>query len=236
MGFLWQHFREGGWGMWPILFLLFVTIWIIYERSRYLFTARAEQAQLVTLLRKLLMQGNVAGAIAACQQSGKPVAKIVEAGLRNLHRDDEHVQNAMDAVALAETAKIESKTGYLAMLGNVATLMGLLGTITGLIKSFAGVGVGAKGAAAVAAAAHQVSQSSKAEMLAAGISEAMNCTAFGLIAGILALLGYSVLNGRTQLLIDEINETAVSILNLATGHRQAMNLEPLKKLPPTSGV
>lgn len=215
--------------MWPILGLLVFTVWLIWDRSRYLFTVRGDQALFVSLMRRLLMQGNVAGAIQACRESGKPVARIVEAGLRKLDRDDDHVQDAVDAVALQEMQKIEKRTGYLAMLGNVATLMGLLGTITGLIKSFAGVGVGQSAAAQATAAV--ATQQSKAELLAAGISEAMNCTAFGLITGILALLAYSVLNGRTQLLIDEVNETTVSILNLATGHRQAMDLRAIRSVP-----
>ena len=79
----------------------------------------------------------------------------------------------MDEEALRELPKIEKRTGYLAMLGNLATLAGLLGTITGLIKSFAGVA--------------GVDPSMKATMLSKGISEAMNCTAFGLGTGILGL-------------------------------------------------
>ncbi|MEK6606137.1 MAG: MotA/TolQ/ExbB proton channel family protein [Myxococcota bacterium] len=231
MRFLLEHFKEGGWGMWPILLLLGFTTWLVVERSKYLFfSSGTEQRAFLALMRRLLMQGNVAGAVTACKENGKPLAKIVEAGLRALDKDDEHVQNAVDAIALRELAKIEHRTGYLAMLGNVATLMGLLGTITGLIKSFAGVGIGQDAAAQAAAGA--ASQSSKAELLAAGISEAMNCTAFGLIVGILALLGYSILNGRTQNLLDEINEATVSVLNLATGHRQAMNLQGIRDIPP----
>ena len=83
------------------------------------------------------------------------------------------MQQAMDEEALRELPQLEKRTGYLAMLGNLATLAGLLGTITGLIKSFAGVA--------------GVDPSMKATMLSKGISEAMNCTAFGLGTGILGL-------------------------------------------------
>ena len=228
MNFVLTHFKEGGWGMYPILGLLTFTVWFIVERTAYLYSVGVDQRAFHATMRRLLMQGNVVGAISACRESGKPLAKIVEAGLRKLDHDDDRVQEAVDAVALREMARIEARTGFLAMLGNVATLMGLLGTITGLIKSFAGVGIGQSAAAQATAAA--VSQQSKAELLAAGISEAMNCTAFGLIVGITALLAYSVLNGRTQLLIDEINESTVSVLNLATGHREAMKLEGLRSV------
>ena len=102
------------------------------------------------------------------------------------------MQQAMDEEALRELPKLEKRTGYLAMLGNLATLAGLLGTITGLIKAFAGVA--------------GVDPSMKATMLSKGISEAMNCTAFGLFTGILGLATYAWLNGMTQHVLDGINQ------------------------------
>jgi biopolymer transport protein ExbB/TolQ len=92
------------------------------------------------------------------------------------------------------------------MLGNLATLAGLLGTITGLIKSFAGVA--------------GVDPSMKATMLSKGISEAMNCTAFGLGTGILGLATYAWLNGLTQHVLDGINRATVETLNLVVAGQQ----------------
>jgi biopolymer transport protein ExbB/TolQ len=92
------------------------------------------------------------------------------------------------------------------MLGNLATLAGLLGTITGLIKSFAGVA--------------GVDPSMKATMLSKGISEAMNCTAFGLGTGIVGLATYAILNGQTQHVLDGINQASVETLNLVVTGRQ----------------
>jgi biopolymer transport protein ExbB/TolQ len=80
------------------------------------------------------------------------------------------------------------------MLANIATLLGLLGTISGLISSFA--------------AAAKIDPSQKAELLAKGISEAMNCTAYGLIVAIFALIMYALLQGKTQSLLDELKEVA----------------------------
>ena len=92
------------------------------------------------------------------------------------------------------------------MLGNLATLAGLLGTITGLIKSFAGVA--------------GVDPSMKATMLSKGISEAMNCTAFGLFTGILGLATYAVLNGQTQARPRRHQPGTVETLNLVVTGRQ----------------
>ena len=106
----------------------------------------------------------------------------------------------MDEAALAEMPRIEARTGFLVMFSNVATLLGLLGTIIGLIRSFAAVA--------------NSSAAEKATELARGISEAMNCTAFGLIVAIPALLIYAGLKAREHQLVDDINESAVTLYNI----------------------
>jgi biopolymer transport protein ExbB len=143
-----------------------------------------------------------------CSGNPTPLTRIIQAGLTRFNRPDHEVQAAMDESALSELPRLEKRTGYLAMLGNIATLIGLMGTILGLIHSFAGV-AGAD-------------PSMKATLLAKGISEAMNCTAFGLITAIPALLGFAILNGWTQSLLDDINEVSVQVVNLVVGHRNAM--------------
>jgi biopolymer transport protein ExbB len=99
------------------------------------------------------------------------------------------------------------------MFSNLAMLSGLFGTIVGLIKAFGAVG------------GESVDPSQKARILAEGISEAMNCTAFGLLSAIVALIGFSVLNGKTQGLEDDINEASVQVLNLVVANRQKVNLQ-----------
>jgi biopolymer transport protein ExbB/TolQ len=211
MGFI-QHineaFKEGGWGMWPILILSIFSVGLIIERIVYLFfRASMDKRQFMGLMQKLIAQGNVAQAIKVCSGTSKPMTRIVQAGLMKVNKSDADVQAAMDEMALKEKPLIEKRTGYLAMIGNVATLAGLLGTITGLIKSFAGVA--------------GVDPSQKATLLAAGISEAMNCTAFGLMVGIISLLFFSILNGKTQAILDDIDEVSAQVMNLIAGSRQA---------------
>ena len=201
-------FHKGGWGMWPILFTSVVTIAIIVERAVYLFRASVDKDKLLALLKSQVMSGNVQGAIKVCSGNPTPITRIIQAGLTKFNRPDAEVQAAMDEAALREIPKLEKRTGYLAMLGNVATLVGLLGTIIGLINSFAGVA--------------GVDPSMKATLLAKGISEAMNCTAFGLITAVPALLAFSILNGWTQTILDDINEVSVQVVNMVVGHRNAM--------------
>lgn len=237
-------FKEGGWGMWPILAVGMVAVILIVERTRFLFFASSvHRQQLVAEVQKHLMHGNVAAAVTYCQSSQEPLGRIVGAGLANLRRPDDEVQDAVDEVALYELPRIEQRTGYLAMIGNIATLLGLLGTIVGLIKSFAGVSIGnVNDPATIAKARQYVDQvpacaglknptaivacidQNKATILAKGISEAMNCTAFGLGVGITALLAFSVLNGRTQHLLDNISDGTVYVMNLAVGNRKSMKV------------
>ena len=201
-------FHKGGWGMWPILISSIVIVAIIIERAVYLFKSTVDKDKLLALLKSQVMSGNVQGAIKVCSGNPTPMTRIVQAGLMKFNKSDHEVQAAMDEAALRELPRISKRTPYLAMLANMATLLGLLGTITGMIKSF--------GAAAGADA------SRKASLLAEGISEAMNCTAFGIATAVVGLIGFAILQGKTQALTDDINEVTVQVVNLVTSHRSAM--------------
>jgi biopolymer transport protein ExbB len=203
--FLLEHFQEGGWGMYPILLLFAMVMFFTIDRFLYISKSKVDTDKLMSLLKSQIVSGNIQGAINTCQASPAPVTKIIAAGLRRAGGSELDVQQGMDEEALRELPKIEKRTGYLAMLGNLATLAGLLGTITGLIKAFAGVA--------------GVDPSMKATMLSKGISEAMNCTAFGLGTGILGLATYAILNGMTQHVMDGINQATVETLNLVVAGR-----------------
>jgi len=203
--FLLEHFQEGGWGMWPIVVLFIMTVYIWIDRQMYVSKSKVDVDKLMSLLKSQIVSGNIQGAINTCQASPAPVTKIIAAGLRRAGGTEHDVQQGMDEEALRELPKLEKRTGYLAMLGNLATLAGLLGTITGLIKAFAGVA--------------GVDPSMKATMLSKGISEAMNCTAFGLFTGILGLATFAWLNGLTQGVLDGINQASVETLNLVVAGR-----------------
>jgi biopolymer transport protein ExbB len=205
--FLLEGFKEGGWGMYPILLLLGLVVYMVVDRATFLAKSKVDVDKLMSLIKSQIVGGNLRGAISTCEQTPAAVTKIIAAGLRRAEQGgSEHdIQQSMDEEALRELPKVEKRTGYLAMLGNLATLAGLLGTITGLIKSFASVA--------------GVDPSMKATMLSKGISEAMNCTAFGLGTGILGLAAFAVLNGKTQAILDGINQATVEALNLVVAGR-----------------
>ena len=201
-------FHRGGWGMWLILVTSIITIAIIVERAVYLFKASVDKDKLLALLKSQVMSGNVQGAIKVCSGNPTPMTRIVQAGLMKFNKSDDEVQAAMDEAALRELPKINARTAYLAMLSNFAVMSGLIGTITGMIKSFSSVASDEGG--------------NKATELAKGISEALNCTAFGIGTSLVGLLGYSLLQGKTTKVVDDINEVTVQVVNLVVNHRTQM--------------
>ena len=197
-------FHGGGIFMWPILAIQLTSIAIIIERTYGLFAKRKlNQMEFVSTFEEGIRRGEVDGVVARAQMAVRtePVARAVVAGAqaaRNFGGKDE-IQGKMDEVLLEENSRLDRRIGFLSMLGNVATLTGLLGTITGMIKSFAAVAY--------------ANPSEKAALLASGISEAMNATAFGLIAAIPALVMYAVLQNRANLLAEDLNQSALKVFN-----------------------
>ena len=195
--------------MWPILTLLMIIVSIIVERAVVLRKAVIDKDKLHALLRSQISAGNIQGAIKVCTGNPTPLTRIVQAGLMRANRNEPEIVAAMEETSLRELPQVEKRTGYLAMLGNLATLAGLLGTITGLIKSFAGVA--------------GVDPSQKATLLSKGISEAMNCTAFGLGTGIVGLAAFAWLNGKPQAILDDINEMKKNVVNLLASAKAALH-------------
>jgi len=212
MSTLAHHFEEGGWGMYPILFWQVLAIGIIVERAIYLYKSSINREVFLATMQKCILAGDIGRAIKLCSAANAPLARIVKSGLLKVNRPDTEVQAAMDEAALVELPKIEHRTPLLALFANLGMLCGLLGTVSGLIQSFGAV------------SGEGVDPSQKARILAEGISEAMNCTAFGLIIAIMALIGFAILNGKTQALEDDINESSVQVLNLVVTNRQKVNL------------
>src|SRR4051812_9529967 len=136
-----EFYREGGWGMHLITSCLIAAVAITLERFKVLFLDCSENKHaLLTGLNQHIMRGDVQAAIRwlSSQKQG-PLSRILRAGLLKAHRPDKEIQAALDQASLSEVPKIEARTGYLAVLSNAATLAALLGTISGLIKTFGAV-------------------------------------------------------------------------------------------------
>lgn len=203
-----EHYREGGFYMHIILGTSALGFVIIIERFITINQATSvRKEELLNHVNSYILQGHLEKAIAVTSQIRNPLTNIVRAGLQAVANNGgpEEVQTAMDAVALREIPKIERRVGLLSMLSNVATLVGLLGTVSGMIGAFGTVA--------------NVSPSEKATLLANAISEAMNCTAFGLIVAIPLLAAFGWLHSKAQEATDDIHESAVATLNFILANR-----------------
>jgi biopolymer transport protein ExbB len=197
-------FEHGGFWMYPILMIQLVSIAIMIERTYALyFKKRLDQHKIIAGFEDNVRRGELDLVIQKAQalEATAPIARAIVAGAKAAKHmgGKEEIQGKMDEVLVAENALLDRRTGFLSMLGNVATLTGLLGTITGMIKSFAAVSY--------------AEPSQKAALLAAGISEAMNATAFGLVAAIPALVAYAILQNRANRLADDLNHSALKAFN-----------------------
>jgi biopolymer transport protein ExbB/TolQ len=211
-GNLAKRFEGGGWGMYPITICFIFFVALVIDRGIALFLKGAiNKDAFMRGLKKHIYAGDLDKAISyVAGQKQCPLTAVVKAGLMNVPKGEAEVQAAMDEAALRENPKLETRTGYLAMIGNAGMLCGLLGTVSGLITCFEAV-------------AH-VNPADKATILSAGISESMNCTAFGLITAIPALVMFSIYNGRTQHLLDDINESTVGVLNLVIQNKDKLRM------------
>ncbi len=209
MGSLVQKFLDGGFFMWPILICSMIGFAIAIERFKVLMQAGSiDKDHLISNLRAKLMNGNINSAVNVIKQQNLPITNIIYAGLNSVmnNASAEEVQTSMDAAALREIPKIEKRIALINTCANVATLLGLLGTVSGLIGAFDAVA--------------NVSPDKKAEMLASAIATAMNTTAAGLLGAIPLLGVYGYLSSRAEELISEIHEGSVSTLNFIITHKK----------------
>lgn len=202
-----RRWEAGQAGMYPIAVCLVFALAIMVERAIMLFgKASINKEAFLRGLKKHIYAGDLDKAINyVAGQKQTPLTSVIKAGLMNVPKGEEEVQAALDEASLRETPRIEARTGYLAMLGNAAMLAGLLGTVSGLIACFEAVA--------------NVNPADKATILANGISEAMNCTGFGLLTAIPSVVAFSILSGRATSIVNDINETSVAVLNLIVNNR-----------------
>ena len=165
-------------------------------------------------VQKHVLANDIDGAIRICNGSGKAaLPRVIKAGLQRASRNDEQIQNAIDAASLEVIPKLEKRLSYLALIANLATLLGLLGTISGLIGAFKAVAV--------------AEATERQAILSAGISEALNCTAFGLITAITAMIFHTWLSARSSNLMEEIDEYSVKLIDLLSARKYKHSTEEL---------
>jgi len=203
-----KFFQDGGAFMYPIAIVAALGVAVAIERYLYLVRTESGNRRIWTEVSQFLSKGDYRRALAATTDSGSAIGQILSYGLARVQstrrRDD--VEKAMEESLMEVVPRLEKRTHYLASFANIATLLGLLGTIIGLIQAFQAVA--------------NANPAEKADLLSASISVAMNTTAFGLIVAIPLLLLHSVLQSKTTEIVDSLEMASVKFLNTVTEQRQ----------------
>jgi biopolymer transport protein ExbB len=191
----------GGFFMFPILLVLAGGIAIAIERWIHLKRVKEENSKVWDEVHPVLAEGDFDKAREMVNENGSTLSQMLAMGLarQGAVRRREDIEIAMEESMMEIIPQLEKRTPYLALLSNIATLFGLLGTIMGLITAFAAVA--------------NASPAEKAALLAASISEAMNCTAFGLMTAIPLLLLHARLTSTTGKIVNSLEMASVKALN-----------------------
>lgn len=211
--FIARAFCEGGPVMYIIAFVGIATVLLIFRRFFALQSLVVDKASFNENIYNMILRGDLRQAITFCDSKQTPLTNTLKAGLVQVlnRRPDEEVQVAMDASVLRETPRLEGYTAFLAVFGNIAVLIGLLGTIIGMIRSFKNV------------AAADPAQ--KAAELTKGISEALNCTAFGLTVAIIAIVAYGFFQLKISRAINDMVESTMNLMNMVVSNRDKLQTE-----------
>ncbi len=204
-----RFFKDGGVWMYPLVVVSAFALAVIIERFYYYYIhCRINAKALLTQLTRMVRNGEVEKARQLCAKTKTPLSAVLESALWHFQQQepDYEIQNAVDEIALRELPRIQRRTHYLSLFANIATLLGLLGTIFGLQQAFG----------ALAAA----DPSQKATVLARGIAIAMNTTALGLMVAVPCMIMFSIFGAKANTLIEEIDESSVRFLNFLYSQRR----------------
>ena len=199
-----NFFQTGGAFMYPILFVFAFGIAISIERYLKLTMVRNANRGMWDKLHPVLAKGDFDTARKMTEENKSTVSRLLNTGLelQGAVRRRDDIEIAMEETMMEIIPQLEKRTPYVALFSNIATLLGQLGTIMGLIEAFTAVA--------------NANPAEKADLLSASISVAMNTTAFGLMAGIPLLIIYVVLTSKTGEIVDSLEMASVKTLSIIT--------------------
>ncbi len=207
---LWQQIPKGGPIVWPILAILIVGIAIVIERVAFLARRRLDADDLTGTIEHLAADQSWEKCRQTCQaHAGKPVARVVAAGLACFDMQREVMENALQEAILKEVPPMERFLSTLGMLAAIAPLLGLLGTVTGMIDTF-----------------HVITRHGTGDprMMSGGISEALVTTMLGLTVAIPIMLAHTLLNRAVDTRIGQMEEKAVALVNIVHKNRKVIDV------------
>lgn len=193
--------QDGGFFMYPILVVLAIGLGIVIERVLYLQITKNRNKKVWDQVYPMISKGQFRQALDSVKDSNTGIGRVVAYGLERakISRRHDDIELAMEEGLMEVLPRLETRTSYISTLANIATLLGLLGTIIGLIQAFTAVA--------------NADPAEKADLLSASISVAMNTTAFGLIAAIPLILSFSFISSMTNKVVDSMEMASVKFLN-----------------------
>jgi biopolymer transport protein ExbB len=199
--------EEGGLLMLPLFALSIFGFILFFERALFLHKAKINSRNFISGIKNLLEKQSLVEALTVCEETPGPVARIIKSALLNHEKDEQKIRNAVQRTALAEIPFLEKGIRLIGLIGRVAPLIGLLGTVVGLTKGFFSLerNEGAYG---------------NISLVAGGAYEALLTTGTGLAIGIMAILAYHFLMGQVYAFVHDMEWVANDMTEFLTQNQQ----------------
>jgi biopolymer transport protein ExbB len=191
---------KGGWTMIPIGIMSLVAIYIIIERLVAVGKARREDQNFMNNIKDFIHSGKIDAAVALCRSTHTPIARMLEKGVGRIGHSLADISLAVENRAKLEVYGLEKNLSILATIAGAAPLMGLIGTVTGMVQTFFGIASSGQGV--------------KIDVLAGGVYQAMVATVGGLIVGIIAYIGYNLLVSRVEKVVYKMELRSVEFIEI----------------------
>lgn len=190
---------KGGWVMVPIFILSVAAVYLMIER--YLTIRKASQVDpnFMNNVKSMLLEGKIDAALSLCRSTNTPIARLLEKGIKRLGRPISDIESAIEDVGKLEIYKLEKNLSYLGIIAGIAPMFGFVGTISGVIKIFYNI---------------SLADNISIGLIAGGLYEKMITSAAGLMVGIVAHIGYHLLNSMIDRVSFQLESTAVEFIDL----------------------
>ncbi|MDR1343320.1 MAG: MotA/TolQ/ExbB proton channel family protein [Prevotellaceae bacterium] len=191
---------KGGWVMIPILILSFIAVFIIVERFLAIRRASRVDNHFMSNIREYIQSNRTDAAIALCQASAIPQARLIEKGIKRIGAPLNDIQTAIENEGNLEVARLEKGLAILAMIAGGAPMLGFLGTVTGMVRAFFNMA--------------NAGNNLDIQILSSGIYEAMVTTIAGLIVGLVAFFGYNLLIAQVQRVVFHLEASTMEFMDM----------------------
>ncbi|MCM8782235.1 MAG: MotA/TolQ/ExbB proton channel family protein [Candidatus Omnitrophica bacterium] len=206
---MWEFMQKGGPLMWVILLCSVIALAVVIERFMQLRKIKIDTGKFMEEIAKLLKRNRIMEAIDMCNQTPGPIPQVVKTGILKHDRSRPEIREAIEDAAVAEIPVLEKNLSVLATMAHIAPLLGLLGTVTGMVRAFQIIEQKATALQPV-----------NPKDLAGGIWEALLTTVFGLCVAIPAYVAYNFLVNKVNEFIFEMEKSATDLVNLLSSRRE----------------